>query len=93
MAPSTAATSSAGPVAQPIFQPVNEKVLPELEIVSVRSAMPGSVAIGTCSLPVEDEVLVDLVGDHDQVVLDREPGDALELGAGQHGAGRVVRAC
>ena len=51
LAPSTAATSSAGPVAQPIFQPVNEKVLPELEIDSVRSAMPGSVAIGTCSLP------------------------------------------
>ena len=50
-APSTAATSSAGPLTQPIFQPVNEKVLPELEIVTVRSNIPGSVAIGTCALP------------------------------------------
>ena len=41
LAPSTAATRSAGPVAQPIFQPVKEKVLPELEIVTVRSNMPG----------------------------------------------------
>ena len=49
LAPSTAATRSAGPVTQPIFQPVNEKVLPELEIVTVRSNMPGRVAIGTCS--------------------------------------------
>ena len=44
-----AATSVAGPEHQPIFQPVNENDLPTLEIVSVRSAMPGSVAIGMCS--------------------------------------------
>ena len=37
------------PGAQPIFQPVNENVLPALEIVSVRSAIPGSVASGMCS--------------------------------------------
>ena len=48
-APRTAPTSSAGPQAQPIFQPVNENVLPIDEIVSVRSAIPGSVASGTCS--------------------------------------------
>jgi hypothetical protein len=47
-APTMAPTRAAGPVAQPTFQPVNEKVLPPLEIVRVRSAMPGSVAIGTC---------------------------------------------
>ena len=41
-----AATSSAGPEHQPIFQPVNENDLPTLEIVSVRDAIPGSVAIG-----------------------------------------------
>ena len=43
----TAEISSAGPLTQPIFQPVVEKVLPADEIVSVRSQAPGSVAIGT----------------------------------------------
>ena len=38
-----------GPLHQPIFQPVNENDLPALEIVSVRSAIPGSVASGMCS--------------------------------------------
>ena len=47
MAISTARTSGAGPVAQPIFQPVNENVLPHELIVRVRSAMPGNVASGT----------------------------------------------
>ena len=40
---------AAGPLHQPIFQPVNENDLPALEIVSVRSAIPGSVASGMCS--------------------------------------------
>ena len=40
-----------GPVAQPTFQPVTLNVLPSEEIVSVRSAMPGSVASGMCSSP------------------------------------------
>ena len=31
-------------MAQPIFQPVNENVLPSDDSVSVRSAMPGNVA-------------------------------------------------
>ena len=35
-------------MSQPIFQPVALKVLPPLEIVIVRSAAPGSVAIGRC---------------------------------------------
>ena len=47
----TAATSSADPVTQPTFQPVNENVLPAEPIVTVRSAIPGSVQIGTCSTP------------------------------------------
>ena len=38
----------------------------------------------------EGEVLVDLVGDHDEVVLDRHVGDRLQLLAGEHRAGRVV---
>ena len=46
-----AATSGAGPVAQPTFQPVTLNVLPSEEIVSVRSAIPGSVASGMCSSP------------------------------------------
>ncbi len=34
---------------QPIFQPVNENVLPPELIDTVRSGIPGSVASGTCS--------------------------------------------
>ena len=43
----TAAESRGGAAAQPIFQPVSENVLPKLEIVIVRSRIPGRVAIGT----------------------------------------------
>jgi hypothetical protein len=49
LAVSAARTSSAGPVAHPTFQPVNEKVLPAELIVRVRSRMPGSVASGRCT--------------------------------------------
>ena len=42
-------------------------------------------------LALEDEVLVDLVGDGEEVVLDAELGDQLELGAREDLAGRVVR--
>src|ERR1019366_6400434 len=48
LAARTAATKGAGPVTQPTFHPVNENVLPPEEIDSVRSAMPGNVAKGTC---------------------------------------------
>ena len=48
-AASTAPTSSAGPVAQPTFHPVNEYDFPALDRVSVRSNIPGRVASGTCS--------------------------------------------
>ncbi len=47
---STRSISSAGPVAQPIFQPVTENVLPAEETVTVRSAIPGSVEIGMCTV-------------------------------------------
>nr|BFE76595.1 hypothetical protein GCM10020092_098960 [Actinoplanes digitatis] len=47
---STADTSGAGPVAQPTFQPVQEKVLPADEIRRVRSSMPGSPASGMCGV-------------------------------------------
>jgi hypothetical protein len=46
-----AVTIAAGPHIQPIFQPVVLNVLPPEEIVRVRSPMPGSVAIGTCTAP------------------------------------------
>jgi hypothetical protein len=36
-------------------------------------------------------VFVDLVGDDDQVVLDRDVADPAQLLVGQDGAGRVVR--
>jgi hypothetical protein len=42
-------------------------------------------------LPLEDDVLVDLVGDRDQVVLDARVGDQLELRAREDLARRVVR--
>lgn len=38
----------AGAVIQPIFQPVTLKVLPPLEIETVRSKPPGRLATGTC---------------------------------------------
>ena len=79
----TAVTSGAGPHIQPIFHPVVLNVLPPDEIVSVRSAMPGRVAIGTWRGAGEHEVLVDLVGDDDDVVLDGQGGDEVELGRGR----------
>ena len=51
LTPRTAAMAGAGPLIQPTFQPVVEKVLPPEEIVRVRSAIPGSVAIGMCGTP------------------------------------------
>ena len=48
---SAAETASAGPVSQPTFQPVTENVFPPEPIVSVRSAIPGRVATGTCAAP------------------------------------------
>jgi hypothetical protein len=56
---------------QPIFHPVTEKVLAADEMTTVRSRIPGNVASGTVR-PVVDEVLVDLVGDRDEVVLDAQ---------------------
>ena len=40
---------------------------------------------------VEHQMLVDLVGDHQQVGAHRELGDGRELGVAEHHAGRVVR--
>ena len=92
LAARTAATSGAGPVAQPTFQPVTLNVLPSEEIVSVRSRHPGQRGERDVLEPVEHEVLVDLVGDRDQVVLAaRASAIALQLGAVEHAAGRVVR--
>ena len=67
----TAVSSAGGALTQPIFQPVNENVLPADEIVTVRSRMPGKRRERDV-LAVEHEVLVDLVGDRDQVVLDAQ---------------------
>ncbi len=44
-----------------------------------------------CTAPVEHEVLVHLVGDHDEVVLDRDVGDHGQLVGIEDLAGRVVR--
>ena len=83
MAVRTAATSSADAVTQPTFQPVNENVLPAEEIDTVRSRMPGSVATGMCA-PVVHQVLVDLVGDHQQVPLQASSAIAVSSAAGEH---------
>lgn len=40
-----------GPTAHPIFHPVHENVLPEDDTVTVRSAMPGTVAMRAHSRP------------------------------------------
>ena len=47
----TACVRTGGAQVQPTFQPVQENVFPAEEIVTVRSRIPGSVAIGTCSTP------------------------------------------
>ncbi len=79
MAARTAATSSAGPCTQPTFQPVTENVLPAEEMVSVRSARPGSDRHRHVRTPVEHHVLVHLVGDDDGVVLGGQRADEREL--------------
>ncbi len=40
-----------GAVIQPIFHPVVLKVLPPLEMLTVRSQPPGRLAIGVCATP------------------------------------------
>ena len=45
------AISGAAAIAQPTRHPVTEYVFDSALIVIVRSRMPGSVAIGTCSAP------------------------------------------
>lgn len=45
----TAVTRAAEPVTQPIFQPVNENVLPAEEMETVRSRIPGREMRGTWS--------------------------------------------
>ena len=67
---------------QPIFQPVKENVLPAELTVTVRSRMPGKLRDRDV-LAVEHQVLVDLVGDDDQVALDGQLGDGGELVAGE----------
>ena len=76
----TAASSSGLAHAQPTFQPVHENVLPPDEMVTVRSRMPGERRERHV-LTVEHEVLVDLVGHGEEVVLDTRARDHFELGA------------
>ena len=63
---------------QPIRHPVTLKVFDAPLMVTVRSRMPGSVAIGMCS-PVVEDVLVDLVGHRERVVRHAEIADRLQL--------------
>ena len=66
MAVRTAATSSAGPVAHPIFQPVNDSVFPADEIVTMAEEyfVPGAIVIGHLNHEPVTQVygrLVDLI--------------------------------
>ena len=90
MTASTAVTSGAGAVSQPIFHPVVEKVLPPDEIDTVRSQAPGQGRDRAMRHP-EGEVLVDLVGDDDRVVAGRELDHEFEDLVVEHRARRVVR--
>jgi hypothetical protein len=47
----TAETRSSGPLSQPTFHPVKEKVFPADEMVTVRPAAPGRVATGMWRTP------------------------------------------
>jgi hypothetical protein len=85
----TAATSAAGRRPSPVFQPVTENVLPSEEIVRVRSAMPGQRGERHV-LALEDDVLVDLVGDGDEVARPAQLRDQLQLRHGEDLARRVV---
>ena len=58
--------------------------------VIVRSAMPGRVAIDSSFLVLQPAV--DLVGQDDEVVADRDLGDGPDVVPGQDRAGRVMRA-
>ena len=87
----TALTSGAGPHSQPIFQPVVLNVLPPLEMTERALAHAGQRGHRDVLGTVEHEVLVHLVGEHQQIVLDREVGDELHLVAGEHAARGVVR--
>ena len=83
--------SAGGAIAQPMRQPVTLNVFDNPLIVTVRSAMPSSVASGTCWCAVVDDVLVDLVGDGEHVPLLAEPRDDAQFLAREDLAGRVVR--
>ena len=90
MAVRTAVTSSAGP-----HDPAD---LPAGEAERLAGRADRERALGHAGeraqrsvLAVEHEVLVDLVGDRDEVVLDAHACDRLELVGGEHLAGGVVR--
>ena len=81
---------SGGAIVQPMRQPVTEYVFDIEWIETVRSAMPGQRRERDV-LALEDDVLVDVVGEGDDIELDAQRGDELELVAREHLAGRVVR--
>ena len=76
-----ASVSSAGARIQPMRQPVTLNVFDAPLMVTVRSRMPGQRGQRHV-LALEPDVLVDLVGDRQDVVLDAEIADRLELGSG-----------
>ena len=59
-------------------QPVMLKVLEKPEMVMVRSRHAGQGGEGDVLGAVVEEVLVDLVGEDEEVVLDGERGDGFE---------------
>ena len=79
-----------GAITQPTRQPVTEYVFDSELIATVRSRMPRNRGQRDVLAGIDD-VLVDVIGEGDDVVGVAEPGDHLELGAREDLAGRVVR--
>ena len=81
-----------GMMTLPVSAPARLKVLVAAVSMTSRSAMSGAASgIGTWRSPAEHEVVVDLVGDQQQVVGGGEVGERPELVAAPDPAAGVVR--
>ena len=87
----TACTNAAGPMAQPIFQPVTLKVLPRLLMVKVRSCHAGKRRQAHMTRVVVKNMLVHFVGDGDDVMLQAQFGDGPQFVVRKDFAGGIMR--
>ena len=82
---------SGAAIVQPMRQPVTEYDFDIERMDTVRIGHAGQRRQRHV-LALEHDVLVDVVGERDDVELHAQRGDELELVAAEHLAGRVVRA-